>query len=50
MLRVIVWGERSQCDCMGHRNPTINEQPGTWQQQMALHDRVFGPFYVAESI
>lgn len=51
MLRVAVWGDGAQCDCVGHRKPRVNELPGAGQQQMALHDRVFGPLYVvAESI
>ena len=48
MLRVTVWGHRAQCDCVGHRNPTVNEQAGDWHQQMALRERVFGPLCVAE--
>jgi hypothetical protein len=45
-----VWGRRAPCDCVGHRNPTVHEQPGDWHQQMALRDRVFGSLCVAESI
>jgi len=50
VLRVTVWGHRAQYDCVGHRKPRVNEQPGAWHQQMALHDRVFHPLCVAESI
>ena len=50
MLRVSVWGHRAQCDCVGHRKSTVNEQPGAWHQQMTLHNKVFGSLYVAENI
>jgi hypothetical protein len=50
VLHVTVWSHRAPCDCVGHKKPTVNEQPGACHQQKALHDRVFGPLYVAESI
>jgi hypothetical protein len=49
VLRVTVWGHRAQCDCVDHRKPTVNEQPGISNRRCMAGSLVLCT-YVAESI